>query len=107
MLQVFHIYVAKVDLDVAKIDIDAAMLQSRSRCYGRCFQMLCMLFFNVAKFLSMLRRDALMLRRDGLMMRWDWDFFSSATVFDLTSTVPRSDGCACVRFFPLLRTSGR
>jgi hypothetical protein len=50
MLQVFHIYVAKVDLDVAKIDIDAVMLQSRSRCCGRCFQMLCMLFFNVVKF---------------------------------------------------------
>jgi hypothetical protein len=33
--------------------------------------------------------------------------FLSATVVDLTPIVSRSDGCACVRFFPLLRTSGR
>jgi hypothetical protein len=29
-----------------------------------------------------------------------------ATVLFLSATVSRSDGCACVRFSPLLRTSG-
>jgi hypothetical protein len=76
--------VAKVDLDVADVVF---------KCCVCCFLML----WN---FLSMLWRDGLMLRRD-------LDFFSSATVFDLTSTIPRSGGCACVRFFPLLQTSGR